>query len=142
MNSCKFSEIEILPERPAVYALYLDGTCIYVGISCMLRSRIRSHKSSGTVFDEIYYQPAREIELTPLERSWMETLKPTLNKRPAYKNGHPKRRRHGWYWSRISSRWIKSPIYSLGRWKSDGYCIAIEKYDPDIHLPAESKVAA
>lgn len=68
------------PAAPAVYRFYAEGICIYVGATKCLRDRIAVHVYFR-LFDRVEFQECHPSELNALEGEWIDTYKPTLNKR-------------------------------------------------------------
>lgn len=63
----------------AVYVLYRDSECIYVGASSFVEKRLKSHPLRGR-FTRYELHPCEFEKLQALEQHYIDTLAPSLNK--------------------------------------------------------------
>jgi hypothetical protein len=70
----------ILKEQCAVYALYHENECVYVGQSKKVVRRIQKHKSNGLIpFNRVLVRFCEEHELDQLEFQFIRSLQPRTN---------------------------------------------------------------
>jgi len=70
---------------PCVYFLISRDEVVYIGQSVQLVGRIAQHRASSSgeaakVFDRVVWLPVPRSELLPLERAFIDTIKPRLNR--------------------------------------------------------------
>jgi len=65
--------------EPVVYFLSLEDEVVYVGQSTSVIQRMKSHRSSGKIFDRVYAIPCPRSELDYLESKFINMLSPKLN---------------------------------------------------------------
>lgn len=73
------------PTRPAVYALYVDTQCVYIGSTTNLRERLTGHHHRKTLAKfgapSVKYRPTESVLLRQLEAALIKRLTPRLNRR-------------------------------------------------------------
>jgi excinuclease UvrABC nuclease subunit len=66
--------------RTCIYSLFDNGTCVYVGQSSNVKSRVYSHLSLGKSFDSFDFEYCEDKDANEAEASMIIKNQPTLNK--------------------------------------------------------------
>jgi excinuclease UvrABC nuclease subunit len=96
------------PATPAVYRFYAGDVCIYAGATNNLRQRIGFHKYFA-LLERVEFLACDPSELNRLEGEWIDTYKPTLNKRRALYGGQ----NNNW---KLAARLVRP---RTGYWRGD-----------------------
>lgn len=70
-----------------IYFLILGGRIIYVGQAVNIPARIAGHRRAGVIFSDYHWIRCTEERLDIVERSYISTLKPPLNRTHKNWNG-------------------------------------------------------
>lgn len=69
-----------MPDIPTIYKLFHKGSLVYIGSTINLNKRVKDHKNSGKIFDEVKIALVAEKDKLKLENYLILKEQPPLNK--------------------------------------------------------------